>query len=452
MRILIVDDDETLSEMLRETCLQLGHEPVCVHSASECLPRLDRERPEVVFLDVRLGRGNGLDLVPAIRERHRDLPVAMMSGFEPLATASRAIATGADYFLRKPFGRDEFGKILERIQRRQYATPSVDPLSDSTPGTFVGTSSSMLDACRMMGHSSRTRAVTLIEGESGVGKELAARAIHALGGSDRPFVVVDCSSLVETLFESALFGHERGAFTGAVQERPGRVELAQGGVLFLDEIGELTPRMQSRLLRLLQEKTFERVGGTKPIPVRFHAVAATNRNLSTLVKEGAFRPDLYFRLSVLHIQLPALRDRREDIPPLARHFSRIVAGDQGLPVPVIPDDAMEVLLSYDWPGNVRELENVVLRTVIRSHQGPLNAGAFLRHLGDLPVRPVTRSLARVEQDAILDALRYCGWDLGNVCSLLEISRPTLRRKMEKYGLNVFDPRRRRNGTKRSLRS
>jgi DNA-binding NtrC family response regulator len=210
--------------------------------------------------------------------------------------------------------------------------------------------------------------------------------------------------------------------------------------------------MQSRLLRLLQEKTFERVGGTKPIPVRFHAVAATNRNLSTLVKEGTFRPDLYFRLSVLHIQLPALRDRREDIPPLARHFVRIVAGDQGLPVPVIPDDAMEVLLSYDWPGNVRELENVVLRTVIRSHQGPLNAGAFLRHLGDLPVHPVTRSLARVEQDAILDALRYCEWDLGNVCALLEISRPTLRRKMEKYGLNVFDPRRRRNGTKRSLRS
>ncbi len=447
MRVLIVDDDELLSEMLRETCLQFGHDPVCIHSASECLPRLAQEDPEIIFLDVRLGRGNGLDLVPAIRQQYRDLPVAMMSGFEPLVTASRATACGADYFLRKPFGRDEVGEILKRIQQRTYSSPVADPLPSPVSGTFVGTSSAMLEACRMMGHSARTRAVTLIQGESGVGKELAARAIHSLGGEDRPFVVVDCSALGENLFESSLFGHEKGAFTGAVQDRPGRVELAQGGVLFLDEIGELTPRMQSRLLRLLQERTFERVGGSRPIPVRFHAVAATNRNLHERVREGKFRPDLYFRLSVLHIQLPPLRERREDIPPLARHFARIVAEDQSLAIPEICDDAIEVLLSHDWPGNVRELENVVLRTVIRSPQSPLRADAFLPHLGDLPVLPVTRTLARVEQDTIRDALRFCSWELGKVCALLEISRPTLRRKMEKYGLNVFDPKRPGNGTK-----
>ncbi|MDP6958306.1 MAG: sigma-54 dependent transcriptional regulator [Planctomycetota bacterium] len=444
MRILIVDDDEVLSEMLRETCVQLGHDPICIHTASECLPRLVEDPPEVVFLDVCLGHSNGLDLIPQIRQKYRNLPLAMMSGFEPLSTASRAIAGGADYFLRKPFGRDEIGTILRGVEQRVPVASSIETPSPQNSGAFIGSSSSMLEACRMMGHSSRTRAVTLIEGESGVGKELAARSIHHLGGEDRPFIVVDCSSLVETLFESTLFGHERGSFTGAVQDRPGRVELAQGGVLFLDEIGELTPRMQSRLLRLLQERTFERVGGDRPIAARFHAVAATNRSLPDMVKTGEFRPDLYFRLSVLHIQLPPLRDRREDIPDLVSHFTRRISGDQGLALPEVTDDAMEVLVSYDWPGNVRELENIVLRTVVRSPQGPLRASSFLEHLGQVSVLPVTRSLSRIEQDAILDALRFCGWDLGKVCSLLEISRPTLRRKMEKYGLNVFNPRKRDN--------
>jgi DNA-binding NtrC family response regulator len=446
VRILIVDDDEVLSEMLRETCAQLGHDPICIHTASECIPRLLDEPPEVVFLDVCLGLSDGLDLIPQIRQKYRDLPLAMMSGFEPLSTASRAMARGADYFLRKPFGRDEIETILRGIEQRSPISSAPANLPSQDSGAFIGSSSSMLEACRMMGHSARTRAVTLIEGESGVGKELAARAIHLLGGEDRPFIVVDCSSLVETLFESTLFGHERGSFTGAVQDRPGKVELAQGGVLFLDEIGELTPRMQSRLLRLLQERTFERVGGDRPIPARFHAVAATNRSLPDMVKAGEFRPDLYFRLSVLHIQLPPLRDRREDIPDLVYHFIRRVSEDQGLSLPQITDDAMRVLVSYDWPGNVRELENIILRTVIRSPQGPLRARSFLEHLGQVPVLPVVRSLSRIEQDAILDALRFCGWDLGKVCSLLEISRPTLRRKMGKYGLNVFNPRKREDGT------
>lgn len=443
MRILIVDDDVVLSEMLRETCLQLGHDPVCIHSASDCISRVKQESPEVVFLDVCLGRGNGLDLVPQIRAYSQDIPLAMMSGFEPLSTASRAMAQGADYFLRKPFGREEVGKILKGVEQRTSSSILSETLSSpEASGTFVGSSTSMLEACRMMGHSARTRAVTLIEGESGVGKELAARAIHQLGGRDRPFVVVDCSSLVETLFESTLFGHQRGSFTGAVQDRPGRVELAQGGVLFLDEIGELTPRMQSRLLRLLQERTFERVGGDRPVSARFHAVAATNRNLPEMVREGTFRPDLYFRLSVLHIQLPPLRDRREDIPALCRHFLQRISQEQGGVLPEVTEEAMSVLSSYDWPGNVRELENIVLRTVVRSPQRPLQAESFLEHLGQVSVLPVTRSLARIEQDAILDSLRFCGWDLGKVCALLEISRPTLRRKMEKYGLNVFNPRRR----------
>lgn len=444
MRVLIVDDDTTLSQVLRDACAEMGHEGVCVHQAAHCLPAVEAERPALVVLDVRLRDGNGLELLREIKSRVSDTPVAVMSGFEPLATASHASARGADYFLRKPFGVDEFTRILTRVEKeRASSAASPEPESPQLGGvTFVGASRAMMEACRAIGLAARSGATTLIEGESGVGKELAARAIHALGGAQRPFAAVDCSTFVEALFESELFGHERGAFTGAYVAHAGKVETARGGVLFLDEISELTPRMQSKLLRLLQERTYERVGGTGPIPVDFQVVAATNQPLKDLVLKDKFRADLLYRLHVLRIHLPPLRERREDIPLLVRHFLRTISRRQGVTAPDLTPAAQDLLFSYEWPGNVRELDNVILRCVLHSPGSRLDVPGIAPFLeGSLPAR-ASRKLAEIERDAIQDALRACDWNLGQVCSTLGISRPTLRRKMRRHRLNAFDPRKR----------
>jgi DNA-binding NtrC family response regulator len=292
----------------------------------------------------------------------------------------------------------------------------------------------MTDVCRAIGLAARSGAATLIEGESGVGKELAAHAIHQLGGAARPLAIVDCSALVETLFESELFGHERGAFTGAHATRIGKVELARGGVLFLDEIGELTPRMQAKLLRLLQERTVERVGGNTPIRVDFQLVAATNRPLEQRVKEGSFRADLYYRLDVLRVRIPPLRDRREDIPALVSYFVQRAARRHAVPPALFRDDALDVLASYEWPGNVRELDNVVTRCVLQASGRPVTAAEAAGALPASPARRPLRALPEVERDAILEALRYVDWNLGRACELLGITRPRLRRAMRRYRL------------------
>ena len=255
MRILLVEDDDALSEVLSGHCQDRGHSVERVRHAAECLPAIEARNPDCVFLDVRLGDGNGLDLLPELKLRRSDLPVTIMTGFEPLSSVSRATAGGAEYFLRKPFKIAEVDAVLLKLEQHASILLPRAPSTPTTPGaTFVGSSGAMTEVCRAVGMAARSGVTTLIEGESGVGKELAARAIHSLGGSERPFAAVDCATIVETLFESELFGHERGAFTGAVASREGKVRLAEGGVLFLDEVAELTPRMQAKLLRLLQTR------------------------------------------------------------------------------------------------------------------------------------------------------------------------------------------------------
>jgi DNA-binding NtrC family response regulator len=440
MHILLVEDDDALSDLLRLHCQDRGHSVDRVKQASECLGAVESRKPDCVFLDVRLGDGNGLDLLPQLKARRRDLPVMIMTGFEPLQSASRASAAGAECFLRKPFRITDVDDVLARFERRPKPDPR-DPAragaDPSSAATFVGASDAMTAVCRAIGLSARSGVTTLVEGESGVGKELAARAIHCLAGRNRPFAAVDCTTIVETLFESELFGHEKGAFTGAHSSREGKVQMADGGILFLDEIGELTPRMQAKLLRLLQTRTFEPVGGSRPRQVDFQLVAATNRSLEQMVGEGMFRQDLFHRLNVLRIAIPPLRDRREDIPALVEHFLDEIPPRIRTEAPSVSSDGMAALVAYDWPGNVRELENAVTRLVLEAQGRLIDRPAVLRHVsggGGGGAAGPTRTLAEMERSAILAALEHSDWNFGKTCDLLGVSRPTLRRKISRYGL------------------
>jgi two-component system response regulator AtoC len=439
MRILIVEDDDALSELLGSHCRDRGHRVDRVKSGHECLSALDSTRPDCVFLDVRLGDANGLDLLPQIKDHYRETRVTVMTGYEPLPSASLASARGAEHFLRKPFDLAELDGLLDNLEGSGTRAPgdAGDPDGDPevlAPATFIGTSRAMTNVCRAVGLSARTGVTTLIEGESGVGKELAARAIHALGGGERPFSAVDCASIVETLFESELFGHEKGAFTGAHVAREGKVKLAEGGILFLDEIPELTPRMQAKLLRLLQTRTYEPVGGSARIPVSFQLVAATNRNLTTLVEQGVFRQDLYHRLNVLRIEIPPLRERREDVPALVSHFLRQISRRIRIADPVLRPDALAALVAHGWPGNVREVENVVTRLILEAQGRAIDRPTVARTLGNRSASAPTRTLSEIEKSTIQASLEHTGWNHGETCSLLGISRPTLRRKIALYRL------------------
>jgi DNA-binding NtrC family response regulator len=435
MRILLVEDDDALGELLLGHCRERGHAVDRVRQASECLDAVETRRPDCVFLDVLLGDGNGLDLLPELKRRHRGLRVTVMTGYEPLSSVSRASAGGAEYFLRKPFKIAEVDAVLQKLEQHGGPLGPADaaPASDPAAGaTFVGSSSAMTDVCRNVGLSARSGVTTLIEGESGVGKELAARAIHALGGAARPFVAVDCATIVETLFESELFGHERGAFTGAHASREGKIVQAEGGVLFLDEVAELTPRMQAKLLRLLQSRSFEPVGSSRSLQSNFQLVAATNRGLGDMVRQGAFRGDLYYRLNVLRIAIPPLRERREDVPALVAHFLREIPRRIRVPAPDVDPEALAALAAQAWPGNVRELEHTMTRLILQSQGRRIDGAVVTAALGGDAPASSARTLDDLERSAILASLEHTGWNFGEACSILGISRPTLRRKIARY--------------------
>jgi DNA-binding NtrC family response regulator len=439
MRILIVEDDDALGELLRDHCRDRGHAVDRIRQASECLGAIEERRPDCVFLDVRLGDGNGLDLLPELKLRHRGVCVTIMTGYEPLSSVSRASAGGAEYFLRKPFRIAEVDAVLEKLQQHgssgapEDASPPAE-LDAASAGTFVGSSSAMTEVCRNIGLSARSGVTTLLEGESGVGKELAARAIHVLGGPGRPFVAVDCATIVETLFESELFGHERGAFTGADAARDGKIAQARGGILFLDEVAELTPRMQAKLLRLLQTRIFEPVGGSRSLQASFQLVAATNRGLEDMVRQGSFRSDLYYRLNVLRIAIPPLRDRREDVPDLVAQFLREIPRKIRIPAPDVDPDALAALAAHDWPGNVRELEHTITRLVLQAQGRRIDRAMVAAALGGQAAAAAGRTLDDLERSAIQASLERTGWNFGEACSILGISRPTLRRKIARYEL------------------
>jgi DNA-binding NtrC family response regulator len=371
--ILVVDDDADIREVLGDRLESLGYRVLAAETAKAGLELLERQNPQLVLLDIEMPDKNGIDMLREIRRREHDVTVVMITAYGTIERAVEAMKEGAYDFIAKPFEPDHVALIVAKALERETLKRGIEILSeqvDDRHRMIVGQSVSINRAVETAKKAAASRSTVLLLGESGTGKEIFARAIHNWSDRrDKPFVAINCVGLSKELLESELFGHEKGAFTGASQLKKGKMELAHGGTVFLDEVGDISTELQTKLLRFLQEREFERVGGTKPISVDVRIIAATNRDLSSAVREGHFREDLYYRLNVVPLTLPPLRERKEDISGLANYFLRRSALETKKNFPGITEDALQKLIAYEWPGNVRELANVVESAVVLG-QGP----------------------------------------------------------------------------------
>jgi DNA-binding NtrC family response regulator len=371
--ILIIDDELDTREVLKDRLESLNYRVLTAATGKEGLERLERENPHMVLLDIELPDMNGLEMLGEIRKREHDITVVMITAYGTIERAVRAMKEGAYDFIPKPFEPDHIALIIAKALERERLKREVELLSEEVDGKHrmvVGQSQQINRAFDVAKRAAASRSTILLLGESGTGKEIFARAIHNWSDrKDKPFVAINCVGLSKELLESELFGHERGAFTGAVQLKKGKMELAHGGTVFLDEVGDISTELQSKLLRFLQEREFERVGGAKPISVDVRIIAATNRDLDKAIREGRFREDLYYRLNVVPLILAPLRERKEDIPGLADYFLKRFALETKKNLTGITEQALQKLIAYEWPGNVRELANVIENAVVLG-QGP----------------------------------------------------------------------------------
>ena len=449
-RLLIIEDDISLNQMLQLHFEDGGFEVTGVNSCGEGLQQLYRQAFDLVLLDQQLPDGTGLELLQKIRTEEPEQPIIMMTGKHDLELAIQAIQDGAADFIHKPIKTDALQIVVERLLANRQLSREVEALEpeshDRLHRDLIGRSSAMLEVSKKIALCAGSKATVLLTGESGTGKEVVARLIHSHSGLSGPFVAVNCAAIVDTLLESELFGHEKGSFTGAINRKQGKFELAQDGTLFLDEIGELAPKLQAKLLRALQEEVFERVGGTQLIRSNARVISATNRDLMAEVAAGNFREDLVYRLKVISIQLPPLRERREDIVLLASALIERIASKIHKQPLQITDSAVAALQAYDWPGNVRELENLLTQALVQARGKALTPDllAFppnsVVSAGSPPEQEsgmqVTKSLEQVEAEHIQLILNFTGGHKGKSCSILGISRPALDRKIKKYSLTL----------------
>jgi two-component system NtrC family response regulator len=450
-RLLVVDDEAAQRELLADHLRQLGAEVLEAPDGQRALEEAARARPDVVLTDFRMPRLDGQALVAELKRLNPEIEVVIVTAYATVADAVACLKAGAADYLLKPLDLDEVEHVVRRaVERRQLERENLELRRrlgrlESLPG-IVTAGGPMAEVLSTVARVAPSPVSVLIHGESGTGKELVARAIHA--ASPRcagPFVAVNAASLSPTLVESELFGHERGAFTGAERLRRGRFELASGGTLFLDEVGDLPPEVQVRLLRVLQEGTVERVGSAEPLPVDVRVLAATHRDLPAEVRGGRFREDLYYRLAVVTVELPPLRRRREDIRPLVDHFRRKHAA-VGERQREFSRQAMDLLLAYDYPGNVRELENIVQRALVLSRSELVTSADLPPQVrGERPEPPAAwhdETLAlddrveALERDALAKALARAGGNQTRAAQLLSISERVLRYKLAKYGLKA----------------
>lgn len=441
-RILIVDDEANARNALAEILSDEGYITKTAADGFKALPSLEEFGPHLVLTDLKMPGMTGLELLDKVREHDVDVPVVLMTAFGEVDTAVSAIQQGAVDYLTKPLHTEALlvviRRSLEHYRLRQEARALRERLDTRYQfNNILGNSPEMQAVFKTVSQIAKSRATVLVTGASGTGKELVAAALHQ--HSDRasgPFVKLHCAALAENLLESELFGHERGAFTGADRRREGRFEAANGGTLFLDEIAEITPSTQVKLLRVLQEREFERVGGNETHKTDVRLIAATNRDLRVMVERGTFREDLYYRLNVVNVQLPALRDRNGDIPALASHFLRKFAEENGKPGLSFTDKALLALSRHHWPGNVRELENVVERAVVLcdgelievTHLPPELA---LEEDGAEPRIPGS-SLADLERYAIVKTLEHFGGSTSKAAAMLGISMRKIQYKLQEY--------------------
>jgi DNA-binding NtrC family response regulator len=446
--LLVIDDDAALNLALCAHFEDRGWQATGRYDCATGLAAATAVTFDAVLLDVQLPDGDGVELLSRLLKLDPHLPVILITGGRDVERAMQAIAAGAFDWLPKPFEPAELERLVDRAQVARQATTAGRTETDDAPlRTLVGESRALLEIGKTLARVAPSDTRVLITGESGTGKEVIARLVHIYSGRHGPFIAVNCAALVETLLESELFGHERGAFTGAHAAKPGKFEQAAEGTLFLDEVGELPPTMQAKLLRVLQEGTFERVGGTQTLKTHARIVAATNRNLLAEVTAGRFREDLLYRLAVVTLHVPPLRERREDILPLARHLLTRAGRRLNQPKVTLAPDAEARLRMRDWPGNVRELDNVLARALLHVHgpvltadllddpvaaspKGANSTGAFRDSSGRL------YALDELEAIQVANALQETGGHKGRACAILGISRPALERKLDRYGLRL----------------
>jgi DNA-binding NtrC family response regulator len=445
LNLLIVDDERAVREACREAALALGYRTSASESAEHALRVIDAQNIDVILLDLKLPGAGGLEVLRQIKRVRPDIEVMVVTGHGTVESAVQAMKAGAYDFVTKPFSLEELKMLLARVGAHLKLKTENRMLREKIKskqgfGSIIGRAPEMEKLYRIIAKAAHSVHPVLIQGESGTGKEMVARAIHYSGPfRDKPFIPVDCGSLVPTLIESELFGYVKGAFTGAVQAKEGLLAIADGGTVFFDEIGELPVDLQAKMLRALQEKEIRPVGSTRQIPINVRVLAATNRDLETAVAQGSFRRDLYFRLNVLSLRIPPLRERRQDIPLLASHMLERLAQTSGR-THELSDDAMKALLAYDWPGNVRELENCLERCCAMTSGPMIHTLDLPSAITGAPSQLVARApesrilpMADLEKQAILSAIAQLNGDKLMAAKLLGVGKTTLYRKLKEYG-------------------
>lgn len=450
--ILIIDDDQSFRETLELFFSGLKYNILTADNGKKGAAIFEAEHPDLVLTDLKMPELDGIGVLEAVKKNNPNIPVVLITAFEDMATTIKAMQKGAYDYIEKNMELERIKAIVKRALESKKLSEKLDNAiaSDDTEfsldNSFIGSSPKIKEIVKDIGRISANRVNVLIHGESGTGKELVTKIIHFTGiTKNEPFIAVNCTALSESLLESELFGHVKGSFTGAVRDKKGKFELAGEGTIFLDEISEFSPNLQVKLLRVLQEREFERVGGEQTIPMKARIVAASNKNLNELVSKGEFREDLYYRLNVFKIDLPTLRERKEDIPKLVVHFLRKINHELHKNVWKIPYEVMEMLQNYSWVGNVRELENTLMQAVVLAKGDVLEKEYILlkkapSHQKEEEQNKAEMSLAEIEKKHIQLVLNSVNWDKQAAAKVLGIAKTTLYNKIEAYQLKEASER------------
>jgi two-component system response regulator AtoC len=452
--ILVIDDDASIRETLDLYLTEEGYTVETAQTGTEGLNKYVQSPSDVVILDIRLPDVDGFSVLEDLKEENENVKVIMITAYHDMETTINAMKGGAFDYIHKPVNVDELDMAIKKALKSLEMEKKIEglltePSRNFRVGDIIGTGNEMREIFKIIGTVSQSHTTVLIQGESGTGKELIAKVIHHNTSPAEPFVAVNCSAIVETLLESELFGHEKGSFTGAIARKLGKFELARYGTVFLDEISEMSLNLQAKLLRVLQEMEFERVGGKDKVKVNARIMTATNKDLKTMVKEGKFRDDLYYRLNIVAINIPPLRTRKQDIPHLIDYLLAKINLDLHKKVIGVSDEMMDVFMKYSWPGNIRELENLLVRACVVA-KGQVLAKSDFPELGGeeaakVPVDETTEifkssvpgkllTLDDVEERYIRKVIRETDKNKGEICEVLGISRPTFERKLEKYSI------------------
>jgi two-component system response regulator AtoC len=443
VRILVVDDETIVRESLRDWLADAGYEVFTAEDGRRALEVLEKEKPGIMIADLVMPGMDGIELMKRAKGQQPKIEVIIITAYASIPTAITAMKEGAYDYIEKPFCPEKAELLVQKLAEHQRLVEENLSLRQKLEDRYrfeniIAKSSKMQRVIEIIKVVAKSNATVLITGESGTGKELVARAIHSQSHRrNKPFVAVSCAALPESLLESELFGHEKGSFTGAYAQKKGKFEFANGGTLFLDEVGEMSANIQVHLLRVLEEKEFTRVGGNEPIKVDVRVVSATNKDLRKAIERQEFREDLYYRLNVVNIELPPLRERKEDVPLLAEHFLHKFAAENQKEITGFSPEAIELVLDYDWPGNVRELENAIERAVILAKDSIITVDSLPQeNLSPAFSAGPKESLKEVEKGHIQNVLRETGENYSEAARILGISRMTLYNKAKEYGFDV----------------